>query len=308
MLVSVIIPAYNSEGTISNAINSVIEQNYQNIEIIVIDDGSSDNTKHIVSEFKGVKYYYQNNAGVSFARNLGFSKANGDYIQYLDSDDLLAKNKISNQVEALVKSNADVAYGDWQKIMINTQSELNYLDEIHQVLSNRPEVEIFKGFWCPLSAILYSRKICEKISSWNVNLPIIQDARYFLDAALLGAKFIYTPGIMGYYLVNESGSLSSSSKLNFINDCFLNAKEIHSKWKTDLEFDLDKKNALIEVLRFCINMYSRLDKVKFNQCIDLLLSIEPDYVPEKSIAMNKLSKMFGYRFAENIASVKRKFL
>lgn len=115
-LVSVIVPAYNRADSIANTISSIISQEYRPLEIIIIDDGSTDNTREVVtpflqmSEALSVLYYYQENQGVSAARNTGISKARGKFISFLDSDDSLLPGKIVNQVKIL-EHGADVCYG-----------------------------------------------------------------------------------------------------------------------------------------------------------------------------------------------------
>ncbi len=305
MLVSVIIPAYNSEKTIVRTLDSVFSQNYASLEVIVVNDGSTDNTEQVVKSYSDkIIYIAQKNAGVSVARNKGFELSSGEFIQYLDADDLLAEDKISQQVKAILDSRADVAYGDWKKF-----NELNGYQEFETVkkeLKGRPEIELITDFWIPLAALLYTRSIANKIGGWNLDLPIIQDARYALDAAIQGAKFVYTPGIMGLYRVNDSGSLSTLSRMSFMSDCYLNAKQIDAIWRKDYDTDREKKNAVIGVLRFCISEFSKLDKVKFNQAIDLILSIDKNYKPEGSFGMKVMSSLLGYRTAEKIAQFKRK--
>lgn len=115
-LVSVIVPAYNRADSIANTISSIISQEYRPLEIIIIDDGSTDNTREVVtpflqtSEALSVMYQYQENQGVSAARNTGISKARGEFISFLDSDDSLLPGKIVNQVKIL-EHGADVCYG-----------------------------------------------------------------------------------------------------------------------------------------------------------------------------------------------------
>lgn len=305
MLVSVIIPAYNSEKTIVRTLDSVFSQNYASLEVIVVNDGSTDNTEHIVKSYSDrIIYIAQKNAGVSVARNTGFEHSSGEYIQYLDADDLLAEDKIEKQVKAILESHADVAYGDWKKF-----NELNGYQEFETVereMKGRPEIELITDFWVPLAALLYTRAIAIKIGGWNLDLPIIQDARYALDAAIQGAKFIYTPGIMGLYRVNDAGSLSTLSRISFMSDCFSNAKQIDKIWRKDYDTDIEKKKAVIGVLRFCVNEFSKIDKLKFNQAIDLILSIDKNYKPEGSVGMKIVSSLLGYRNAEKIAQFKRK--
>ena len=102
-LVSVIIPTYNRNNIISRAIDSVIKQTYDNIEIIVVDDGSTDNTKQILRQFRGkVKYIYKINGGVSSARNKGIEEAKGELIAFLDSDDYWMPDKIEKQIKYLI--------------------------------------------------------------------------------------------------------------------------------------------------------------------------------------------------------------
>lgn len=303
---SVIIPAYNSAKTIERTLDSVFEQDYPNIEIIVINDGSTDSTEFILKKYTDkIKYYYQTNAGVSVARNLGFEKSTGDYIQYLDADDLLAKGKLSIQINAIEDTQSDVAYGDWMRF---TENDFVYkeLEIVEREMSLRPEIELITDFWTPLAALLYTRTIANKIGGWNTKLPVIQDARYALDAAIHQAKFIYTPGVMGYYRVHETGSLSTKNRFNFMNDCFENAKQVDAIWRKDYSIDQEKKNAIINVLRFCVHEFSKLDKNKHKQAVNLILDIDKNYIPESSKLLRAMSKLIGYRTAETIAYYKRK--
>ncbi|MCI8778348.1 MAG: glycosyltransferase family 2 protein [Bacilli bacterium] len=92
-LISIIIPVYNTEDYLDKCLSSIINQTYKNIEIIIIDDGSTDNSKKIIKQYMNkdcrISYYYQNNSGVAIARNSGIDKAQGDYIAFIDSDDYI---------------------------------------------------------------------------------------------------------------------------------------------------------------------------------------------------------------------------
>lgn len=110
-LVSVIIPVYNGEKYIRCAIDSVLKQDYQSIEIVVIDDGSSDSTLQILNEYGDkVSIYQQPNKGSAAARNLGIKMANGTYIAFLDADDYWFPGKISAQMQALRATGCRMAY------------------------------------------------------------------------------------------------------------------------------------------------------------------------------------------------------
>lgn len=116
--ISVIIPAYNVELYISSTINSVLNQTYNNIEIIVVDDGSKDKTRRIVEDLslhhRNIHYLWQNNSGVSDARNYGISKASGEYIAFIDGDDLWKPEKIELQVRQIEEDNTKACYTGYE--------------------------------------------------------------------------------------------------------------------------------------------------------------------------------------------------
>lgn len=115
-LVSVIIPAYNAEKFIAEAIESVITQTYQHWELLVADDGSTDNTKLIVQSFclkdTRIKYLYQPNGRLPKARNLGLANAKGEYVAFLDADDVWFNDKLAIQVKLFSETNADMIFSD----------------------------------------------------------------------------------------------------------------------------------------------------------------------------------------------------
>ena len=301
-MVSIIIPTYNAEKTIKGTLDSVYAQTYKNFEVIVVNDGSTDHTSAVLENFtNSITILSTENKGVSHARSLGFKYSKGDYIQYLDADDLLMPEKIEMQLQALKAENADVAYGDWQKFKIEN-NQIKISETVEREIQGDLEVALFTYFWCPPAAILYSRRICD-ILKWNKHLPIIQDARYFLDAAIAKGKFIYTNGIMAKYRIAQSNSLSQESDLNFVKDLYENTKGIYTAWKTDL--NPNKKTAIIQSLRHCINRLSVLEKSLMKEAIEFLLQIEPHYIPPEKGLLRAMSKIIGYKNAEKLAGFKR---
>ncbi|HHW36017.1 MAG TPA: glycosyltransferase [Bacillales bacterium] len=128
MLVSVIIPTFNCEEYIDKAIESLLEQSYRNIEIIVVDDGSTDSTRKVLSKFdKDIIYFYKKNGGEASARNYGLSKATGEYIAFLDADDYYDPIKIEKQINVMIQNpEVDIVYNDVTVIDTNNQ-EINIL-------------------------------------------------------------------------------------------------------------------------------------------------------------------------------------
>ena len=110
-MISIIIPLYNAENTIQNCIDSVLQQTYHNIEVILVNDGATDNSQHICEECaqndNRIKIIQQKNSGVSSARNNGMEYATGEYIMFLDSDDTLAPNACELLYNTIIEKNAD---------------------------------------------------------------------------------------------------------------------------------------------------------------------------------------------------------
>lgn len=175
--VSVIMPAFNCEKHIAQTIESVLSQTYRDFELIVVDDGSTDNTKEVVKDYlrdKRIKYIYQNNRGISAARNKGFAKSYGEYIAFLDSDDLWYSNKLEEQVR-LLDMNQDIGL---------TNCSVNYVDENSNVIG-KEECKViddvtdllFKGNLVTGSAsAVMLRRIClEKVGLFDIDLFISAD-------------------------------------------------------------------------------------------------------------------------------------
>lgn len=303
-LVSIIIPAYNAAKTIVETLDSVFAQTYKNLEVIVVNDGSKDDTLAIIENYlKPITIISTENKGVSQARSLGFAKSKGSFIQYLDADDLLLPHKIERQLSALLAHEADVAYGDWQKFKYENDKFI-ITEIIERQIEGDLEIALFTYFWCPPAALLYSRRLCERLK-WNEKLPVIQDARYFFDAAIAKGKFVYTSGIMAQYRTAQSNSLSQKSDLNFIKDLFEHTKSVYQLWNANETINSEQETVIIKSLRHCINRLSVLDKKLARQAINTLLQIKPNYLPTERGLLRELSKIIGYKNAEKIAGYKR---
>ncbi len=292
--------------TIQTAINQKLRD--AEIEIIIINDGSTDGSKSVLNQFDSVSnltVYHQENSGVSRARNKGIELATGDFIQFLDSDDLLEPNKLQVQIDALNKSGHDVAYGDWIKYQEIETGLFADGEKISRSMKREPEIELFTDFWCPPAALLFRNDIVKKIGGFRETLPIIQDARFFLDAALVGGKFIYTSGIMAKYRITKQQSLSRKNPLGFVNDCYVNAAEVYGIWN-NTEISKERKEALLKVLFNCSRFFYEHDREKFNECFKLIRQIDTSAIPQSPKQIRYLSKVFGYRFAEFFALNYRK--
>ena len=247
-MISVIIPCYNAQRTLAATIESALNQNVDK-EVIVIDNGSTDGSAEIIREF-GDRIRLLSmmpNRGVSSARDSGTKLARGQYIQYLDSDDLLTPATLGARLEAIGTSGADIAYTDWQKLECG--SDGTYIltkimrPDLAAIERDAEVATATSEFWAPPAALLYRREIVERIGSWPVGLPVIQDARYLFEAARRKARFVYVTGVGAYYRVSPN-SWSQRNRSWFIADCARNASEIETIWREHGCLALSRVNAL----------------------------------------------------------------
>lgn len=136
-LISVIIPTYNRSATIARAINSVLQQTYSPIEILVIDDGSTDDSRSEIDRFNDVKYFYKPNGGQASARNFGLKKSSGTYIATLDSDDQWEPKFLEKCINKLEADNLDFVFANWMQ-QTEGQHYQDYLAHYPCLPENKP--------------------------------------------------------------------------------------------------------------------------------------------------------------------------
>lgn len=309
-LVSVIIPCFNAEKFIGETLESVMNQTYQEIEVIVVDDGSTDASGDILRSFQGsIRIEFLKHQGVSQARNHGIRLATGSFIQYLDADDLLTTDSLALKVKAAKENNSDVVYGYWQRLVEDKTGQFQKSEIVNRTLEDvhpDPEIATMTDFWAPPAALLYSRKIVDKIGSWNETLPVIQDARYLQDAALHKAKFSHVSQVTAYYREHRTGSLSKRNPRAFVQDCFLNATQAHGWWQEHGGITSDRKKALLQVYGYVARASFELNPELFEHAYRELISFEPGYIPPGPPVLRYLSRLIGYRRAEYVAMHYRK--
>ena len=176
--VSVIIPAYNRSNYILEAIQSVLEQKYASIEIIIVDDGSTDDTKDKVLPFVGkewIRYIYQKNKGRSAARNKGLVAAKGDYITFLDSDDIFEPGKIEIQVDYLRRHpEVGLVHGGYIKFD-DSGRDLGYRNPIYFKGDIYPDMLLYWSSLLATPAVMLPKKVIEEIGGFDESLYIGED-------------------------------------------------------------------------------------------------------------------------------------
>lgn len=183
--VSVIIPTYNSVHYLPKAIDSVLNQSFRDFELIVVDDGSTDITREIVKKYEGIaRYFYQENQGVSVARNNGIEKSLGRYIAFLDDDDYWHKDKLIKQVNFL-KKNSDIAmvYTDMHSIDPFERIIDRWLETKSFYRSKNVYASLIKECFIIPSSVLIRRECFEKIGLFDPKYRNAQDLDLWLRIA-----------------------------------------------------------------------------------------------------------------------------
>ena len=292
-LVSIIIPAYNAERFILQTVNSALNQTYQNIEIVIVNDGSTDATLSLLESLKNdkIKIINQANRGASFAKQVGLDNANGDFIQYLDADDLLSENKIEIQIEALLDHPNKIAvcstvhFNDTDDFSLNKPSPY---EERFLFSTDQPDhflINLYGGYdgngsMIQPNAFLTPISIIKKIGIWNSEISPCadEDGEYFCRAILASEGVVYTPHALNYYRkFIKKGSLSALKDFNSLSRLYKSV--------------LLKKNHLLS-----INNSKEAKFATAKQLISLAIEIYPQHLNLVKEINNEVKKLGNFKY------------
>ncbi|MBR4705483.1 MAG: glycosyltransferase family 2 protein [Paludibacteraceae bacterium] len=311
-LVSVIIPLYNSEEYIVGTIESVLNQTYKNVEIIVVDDGSTDGSFAVAKRYESeaVHVYHQSNQGAQVARNFGFSVSKGKYIQYLDSDDYLPPHKIEGQVVVLEnRAEQTIAIGP---VFVDRGGECKVW----------PMPEIYHDFDCGfdmlvnlwyyftpslcIGSYLTPRELVEKSGGWDESLLKNQDGDFFSRVLINARKVVFVENEGQVWRVREnstshkvSAAKTESVLRSYIKiaDLMLSTEDservrhaIAVAFGSFVINDSDRKHgnlALIHLKKLGIKPYYRINSAYFK-------ALEKVFHPQTAMALfKKIQKLRG---------------
>jgi len=187
--ISVIIPSYNRGWILKEAVDSVLSQDCQDFELIIVDDGSTDNTAALLQTYKGrLKTLRQENRGVSSARNLGIKKACGKYIAFLDSDDLWLPDKLSLQLDFFA-SHPEALICQTEEIWIRNGVRVNPAKKHKKISGHIFEQSLPLCLVSP-SAVMMDRRLFDDVGLFDENLPACEDYDLWLRTSLKRPVFL----------------------------------------------------------------------------------------------------------------------
>ena len=311
MKVSIIIPFFNAQDYIERALKSAYNQTYKPIEVICVDNNSTDNSLKLVKELQ--KNYYEDlqilsesNQGASAARNKGLKHASGEWIQFLDSDDEIVKTKIEKQVQIIINSsfyNLGLVGGAWKEIGLNKQSNLN------QNYSSK-WISLFDGTIGNTCSVLIKKEALNQVNGWNTELKSSQERNLFFEIMKKGyqVEFLDEPltiihkreNSITTNIKNQDGNITRFVDLKFRVLKHLIKNENQLYLKHNLFFN-QTMFSWIHIL-FQTNPSKSLEY--YNQIFPKKLILKPEGVISKWYAF--MYSIFGFYFTEKIYSFLRR--
>ncbi|WPR71610.1 glycosyltransferase family 2 protein [Flavobacterium sp. NG2] len=257
-LVSIIIPTYNRASLISQTLDSVLLQTYNNWECIIVDDGSFDNSEEVILSFvkKDIRFRYfkrpiGRNKGASSCRNIGVEKSKGNFIQFLDSDDVLSENKLQDQIKRIKDWDANIIctckWGRFVKFpndsvnfdSLNSYSDFNSIPVFLEALASS------KGYF-PIHAYLIKKSIIDKSGLWNEHLSLNDDSEFLIRLFCQTDKIYFAPNAIVYYRWTSAENISNYNDYQKVDDAILSWKSIELILKIRFK---DQKTNYVELMK-----------------------------------------------------------
>jgi glycosyltransferase involved in cell wall biosynthesis len=226
-LISVIMPCYNAEPYLREAVDSVLNQTHPNIELIVVDDGSTDRSRDILAEYgKRIKVLHQANQGPYPARNFGASHATGAFIAFLDADDwwsLDCMEKLHAALEAA--PSAAVAYCGWQNVGVAGGRGDPYVPPDYELEDKAVRFLRAAAPW-PIHAALVRREVFDEVGGFDVNIATCMDYDLWLRIAV-ARTIVLVPEVLAFYRHHKSGQITSTQWRQARNTWLVKRKFLH---------------------------------------------------------------------------------
>ena len=303
-LVSVIIPAFNAERWIADTIASVRDQTHQAVEVIVSDDGSTDATVAIASAADRVTQ--GQGGGPGGARNAGMRIARGEFLQFLDADDLLAPEKVARQVAALSSSGADVAWEAYHYLILSSSPNDEFVVGPRVAPDLGPDLEASlltaRGF-VQIGALLIRRSARTNAIRFAEGREVVEDVRYMVELAMAGARFVSSdsdePGLL--FRQHTGPRYSTRPAASFARGCAANADWARAHWEREGPLTPARRAALSEAYAFAARQLALLDSGAFHRVASRGMSLGPDFLRQLPARLRWLSKLVGYERAESLA-------
>lgn len=303
MKLSVIIPAYNAEKEIGKCINSILNTNHTDFEVIVVNDGSTDNTKQILDRYLDSRLIviHKENEGVSVARNIGIKNATGDYVLFVDADDLLENGALDYLSSYLQNANIDVLEYSVSSDTISTNTTSSnpilYPNKIYNSISEAIEISAERCFYCVWNKA-YKRSFIQNKVYFPIGIVMGEDAIFNANVFINNPKIASIDKILYHHI--QAGQASAVTKyVSNLEETVHAKKECLSKLFDS--FNMNKYphyyNMMLGEYKFYVSNFFHINcplgKKEIIQKINQMIYIEQGYIEiDKAQGRNKTSKTF----------------
>ncbi|BCX03811.1 MAG: hypothetical protein KatS3mg053_1749 [Candidatus Roseilinea sp.] len=305
-LVSVIIPCYNAGRWLRESVDSCLAQSYHSIEVIVVDDGSTDDSPDILRSYGDrIQFVRQSHSNGNRARNAGISLSQGEYLQFLDADDYLLPEKVAAQVALLEATNADAVYCDYA--FLTCRDGAPCLGPFSAV-NVQPDLltALLRGCWIPPHALLWRRKAIEALGGWDEAFFAAQDYDLMLRAALRGLRLHYQPG--HWAVVRRYGNLtvSTSDPLRRLQYRARALEKVERQLAADETLRERYASELARAYFRTAREWYPLDRRAAAQLSARSLSLDPAFAPRHSLAYDAAFGLLGFAPTEALVQAWRR--
>jgi glycosyltransferase involved in cell wall biosynthesis len=302
----VIIPCHNAERWVREAVDSCLSQTYQPIEIVVVDDGSSDASLAVLRSYgTAISLHSGPNRGGSHARNYGFALSGGEYIQFLDADDYLLPEKIGRQVTFLEQTGADLVYGDWRHRFEHPDGHSTLGDE--HIAGEQTDVleSLLAGWWTANMTLLVRRHVVDLSGGWDETLEVAQDRDFFLGVSMLGVDIRYQAGCHSVYRRYGDVTVSTFSRRSWLEGHQRILEKAERCLVAADRFPGQYRQAMAKSYFHLARGYYDLDLEIYRHLLDKTLELDPDFRPGESWLYNMAWRLAGFGSADRLAKFKR---
>lgn len=318
-LATIVVTAFNQDWVLAHTLESVQAQTYRPLECVIVNDGSTDDTAAVIETFVRqhgqditVKSIKQRNQGAQTARNTGVRLSCGDFIQFLDGDDILDPDKLEAQIRFFSSEGGqvhDVVYGDARWLHQNGESVL-----VGENLGLGPVSDILVGLlrlekFNPLFSYLCRRMAVAQCGGWDPRFKINDDVDYFLRMACssLGAGFgfAYVPGMTGLYRKHDRVRISDGGTLLRTQDTLAILRSIEAQMEAAHLLTFERRGALAHAYRRVSYWASTCDDAAWKESLAHALRLDPELMPERFMS-RCLQRTLGPWRSESILRQLRK--
>jgi glycosyltransferase involved in cell wall biosynthesis len=234
-LVSVVMSVYNGEKYIAAAISSVLQQTWTDLELIVVNDGSTDASAAILGTIDDprLKVLHQENKGQDAALNKGYVHSTGSYIKFMDCDDLISPQTLEVQVKALLQSPEKIAYGEWYRFFGAEPTPADMEIKNFYWKDSGPLDFLLQNGDGPMlqcGIMLVPRPIIEKAGLWDERLILYNDTEFFARIILNAQGILFTPGAVLFYRSGVGSSLSNQNQRKYFESTYLAVELISQEY------------------------------------------------------------------------------